>query len=418
MKTNRFFPILIAIITIAFSMQSCEKTDDTQMGSLDFGMSPAIESALKSVDSYDRNVIAALVTIVNDDSVKVYDKEYIEFYGFGDSYVTKSLSLNVGNYQLKEFLLLDSSKNVIWATPVEGSTLASMVNDPLPMFFEVFPETTTHLFPQVVRAKSYTPEDFGYVIFNVDFVENFCINVFFESFCDEWYYDSVQTNTNADFAPFYPARIEIYSEGEFLSETFLDNGENKVPIPRSHKYYKLLVFNCANELCFSEAFGLEELKMFSCVKEKPLYITCESNHPDSIQTPEGILKPTIEQGVFGKITSSKWDSINYEDKIDSLFQTELYIYDIDQGDSLIYSIFGSDCIAYPEIYIKPLVVVRTNTSGIYQAPLEEGTYNYLVRTEFGYYLDAYISSRVPGMLEVKNGEVTILNIDVNPCAFY
>ncbi|MDA3824240.1 MAG: hypothetical protein PF450_16730, partial [Bacteroidales bacterium] len=156
MKTNKFFPILIAIITIAFCTQSCEKTDDKQMGSLDFGMSPTIENALKSVDDYDRMVVAALVTIANDDSVKVYDKEYIEFYSFGDSYITKSLSLNVGSYQLKEFMLLDSSKNVIWATPVEGSKLASMVDDPLPMFFEVFPETTTHLFPQVVKAKSYT----------------------------------------------------------------------------------------------------------------------------------------------------------------------------------------------------------------------------------------------------------------------
>jgi hypothetical protein len=68
--------------------------------------------------------------------------------------------------------------------------------------------------------------------------------------------------------------------------------------------------------------------------------------------------------------------------------------------------------------MEPLAVVRTNTSGFYQLPLEEGRYNYMVKSVFGFYIDAYVSSHYPGVFDVVNGEVTILDIYVNPCLYF
>jgi len=427
-----FLPVLIAFV----AFQGCEKAEVDQLGSLDFGMSP-VDDVLKSLDADRYDVHAALVTIVNVNGEKVFDKEYIEFFSFGNSFVTKSINLNVGDYLLSEFMLVDSASTVIWATPTEGSRLANLVSEPVPIQFSVYLNNTTHLYPQVVRVANHNPDDFGYVNFHVEFVDNFCIGVFFESFCNDWYMgpggdgdssqfidtvfysDSAIYLDNGLIAPFFPSRLVIYSDNEIISETYLYQGENKIPIPRrGYDMFSLMVFNCGNQLCFNQTFGLDELRHFSCAEGEQLFINCEPYEPEVIITPEDILEPTIEQGVFGTVTQPAWDSTIYEDYTTQPMITDLYIYKAEVGDSLFYLLPSSDCYVYPDLYVEPLAVVRTNSSGIYQLPLEEGIYNYLVKTDYGYYLDAYISSRYPGVFEVKDGEVTLLNIHVILFEYY
>lgn len=429
MRHKRSIFLLPVVFMASLILFSCNKNEDSETGSIAFGMDPVAEDALKSATTDYRNVTAALVTIVNQEGEKIYDKEYLPFYTFGQSFVTKSLKLDVGRYKLTEFMLVDSSGDVTWATPAEGSRLAPLVDDPVPIGFGVFANNTTQVNPQVVRVANHQPDDFGYVNFNVEFIDGFCINLFLETPCIWTMEDSVYME-NGPGMPFYPSRIAIYSEGEFLTESYLTEGQNRVRIPRGYATYNLRVFDCGNQLCFREMFAAEELKKFRCDSGEFLFITCGIEEPDVILTPEDISEPTIEQGVFGQVTgpgldyymllndSTREDSAGFADPGTFPMITDIYIYQTDGADSVYYPASPDGCYYYPDLNIKPIAVVRTNSSGYYQLPLDEGSYSYLVKTPLGFYIDAWVSSHVPGRFNVHAGEVTLLNIYVQPCIWF
>ncbi len=118
---------LIAVTAMALSWPSCKHEE--QNGTLQFGMQLSDDSVLKSA-TVDRNVSEALITIVGMDGQMIYDKEPLQLLKFGDQYITRLLELPVGEFKLTEFMLIDSSGTVLWATPVEGSNLAHLVKDP------------------------------------------------------------------------------------------------------------------------------------------------------------------------------------------------------------------------------------------------------------------------------------------------
>jgi hypothetical protein len=428
MSHNRSFLLLPVIFMASLTIFSCSKNEETQAGSIEFGMDPIMEDALKSAGTNYYNGTAALVTIVNQEGEKIYDKEYLPFYAFGQSFVTKSLKLNVGRYILTEFMLVDSSGTVTWATPAEGSRLAPLVDDPVPIHFAVYANNTTQVNPQVVRVANHHPDDFGYVNFNVAFIENFCINLYLESLCMGTLYDSLYMDPGFGM-PFYASRIVIFSDGAFLTESYLTEGKNRVLVPRGYDTYNIRVFDCGNQLCYREMFGADELRKFSCDDGEFLYIECGPQEPEIIITPEDNTEPTIEQGVFGQVTdpgldyymlndSSMLDPGGVADYQRFPMMTDIYIYKTDIADTVYYPATTNDCYYYPDLNIEPCAVVRTNSSGYYQLPLEEGRYSYLVKTPLGFYIDAWVSSHVPGRFEVHTGEVTILNIHVQPCYWY
>jgi uncharacterized protein (TIGR02145 family) len=67
-----------------------------------------------------------------------------------------------------KFLVLDANNVVIYATPLEGSVLAPMVDDPLPINFAVSKDLVTKVVPQVLATESIPVKDFGYVAFDFD----------------------------------------------------------------------------------------------------------------------------------------------------------------------------------------------------------------------------------------------------------
>lgn len=419
MKFKKPFLLISTLVIGAMVFHGCNKNSEEETGTIEFGMETLNDEALKAVENGHHNVAAALVTIKNSEGEKVYDKEYLPFYSFGDAFVTQSLQLKVGKFQLTEFMLLDSSENVIWATPVEGSRLAGMVNDPVPIEFVVYADNTTRVVPEVVRVADHPPADFGYVNFSVEFVENFCIRVFFESRCSDWYNDSILMLADSAFsAPFYLSRMIIYADGEMVAETTLEPGKNRVMIPRGHDMYKLVVLDCGNQVCFSDMFGQEELRMFNCSEGEFLHIGCGPVPPEVIVTPDDVVEPTIEQGVFGRITEPLYDSTDTDEYNIQPMVTELYIYRQHEGDTIFYPAMGADCYVMPDLYMEPLAVVRSNVHGYYQLPLEKGNYTYMVQTPFGFYVDMYVSSHLPGRFEVQTGDVTRLNIHVQPCIWF
>ena len=123
-------------------------------------------SGLKSTDCDNLDKIsAAIVDIENEKGELVYDTERIAFYKFNDDYISDELSLVVGTYKLTKFLLIDSSGEVLFASPLESSDKAYLVENPLPIEFIIEKDKVSKVIPEVLDLTESTPEDFGYVSF-------------------------------------------------------------------------------------------------------------------------------------------------------------------------------------------------------------------------------------------------------------
>ena len=116
-------------------------------------------------------VTKIIVTIEDDKGNIVKNKVSINLINFNGSYISQPLVLKDGIYKLKEFLVVDALNNVQYATPVTGSTLASLVSTPLPMTFTITKKNLSSVIPQVISTLSKTPGNFGYLTFNFNIIE-------------------------------------------------------------------------------------------------------------------------------------------------------------------------------------------------------------------------------------------------------
>jgi len=182
--------IVASIALLVAGLSSCNQAEES--GTLQFGLELSDDSALKSAVN-DYHISDALVTIVSENGELIYDKEKLPIYRFGNQFTTQSLKLPVGEFQLTEFMLIDSTGIVLWATPKIGSPLAHLVRHPLPLHFAISHEETTNLDIQVIRVKDHPPGDFGYVNFDIGFVDRFCLKIFYSSRCFEEWNDSILT---------------------------------------------------------------------------------------------------------------------------------------------------------------------------------------------------------------------------------
>lgn len=114
-----------------------------------------------------------VISIEDDLGNPVYTLEELSLFEFNGSYVTEPLILQVGNYQLTEYLVLDDEGSTIYATPQEGSHLDYLVADPLPIALAVSANSSTSLAPQVISTEELTPADFGYTDSNFEFVATY-----------------------------------------------------------------------------------------------------------------------------------------------------------------------------------------------------------------------------------------------------
>jgi hypothetical protein len=103
-----------------------------------------------------------VLSIEDIDGNPIYTLERFPIFEFNGSFLTEPISLTIGDYRITDYLVLDDIEETIFATPVEGSNLAYLVDDPLPIEFTITEDATTQLAPQVVSTEEFTPADFGY----------------------------------------------------------------------------------------------------------------------------------------------------------------------------------------------------------------------------------------------------------------
>ncbi|HEY5919628.1 MAG TPA: hypothetical protein VIU13_19550 [Chryseolinea sp.] len=94
----------------------------------------------------------------------------LSLFSFGTDYLSEKLELPVGNYQLTQFVVLDASNRVIYATPYEASDLAKYVTDSLPLDFNVTSNGSQVIAEVLPVLEEDKPELFGYVTFSFEII--------------------------------------------------------------------------------------------------------------------------------------------------------------------------------------------------------------------------------------------------------
>jgi hypothetical protein len=165
MKKFIFFVILILLVA-----QSCVNLPSDEIGLVRFQVSTGEQlRALYAIE----DAHSLIVSIEDSEGGVVYDRKNILLYKMGEGFISEPLALEVGEYRLTEFLVLDDQGQVIFATPIEGSEKAYLVDDPLPIEFIVSKDEVTTVIPEVLDTEGAIPEDFGYSGFSFEVVETF-----------------------------------------------------------------------------------------------------------------------------------------------------------------------------------------------------------------------------------------------------
>lgn len=406
MKNSIF--IFAAVSLLLTLGPSCTRIEEH--GALQFGLDLQDDPVLKSATA-GTHLAAALVSVTDASGVLIHDKEYLPLYRFGDQYTTRSLKLPVGQFRLTEFMLVDSTGMVLWATPVAGSNLAHLVTQPLPIPFGISPDQTTSLDVQVVRVGDHQPSDFGYVNFDIGFVERFCLGVFYSTRCmEEW--------PEGMMAPVHQSMLTIRANERILLHEPLMAGLNQFRVPIGPEWYLLTASDCHGQVIYEVKLPAYELFRHRCGDNSSPLMIYRDPLPGTIITPEGLTEPTIRQGVFGSITIPVYDSLNTGNSDVYPVVRDIYFYPHQVLDS-IYTFAPFNCYIPGDFFrMAPVAVVRSNSQGYFQVPLEAGEYLYLVREGDHFYLDAYISSHVPGYVKVYPEEVTRLMILVIDCSMW
>ena len=164
------YPLFILAV---FMLSSCnDKIDDAAMGKAEFSIGLEETATGKSGDADSLNLAFHLMVSVEDmKGNEILSDELIPIYIFGTGFVSEKIEIPAGEYRLTKFMVINTSGAVVYAAPLAGSPLAYLVKRPLPIYFEIRPEQTTRIVPEVLAVEGYSPDQFGYLNFGMQIVK-------------------------------------------------------------------------------------------------------------------------------------------------------------------------------------------------------------------------------------------------------
>lgn len=171
MKKFKFLIKSLLILFAGFFILCCQKDNpalDEHM--IEFELNLLQEesgSLLKSSEIYDLEKAAKIIITITTTSgwyIGITSAEF-DIQKLGDTYLSDKIMLKKGCYKLTEFMLADSSGNIIYAAPTEGTILGEIVNNPLPMAFCVDANESNKILVEVINTNNKTPEEFGIASF-------------------------------------------------------------------------------------------------------------------------------------------------------------------------------------------------------------------------------------------------------------
>lgn len=119
-----------------------------------------------------------LISLEDSEGTEILSDESILLTSFGNSYVSASIELPIGDFRLTSFIVIDEFDQAIYVTPMEGSAKAYLVTNPLPIEFSVTEEEITTVTPEVLSLFEEVdpdPSEYGYGVFSFNVVDIFTI---------------------------------------------------------------------------------------------------------------------------------------------------------------------------------------------------------------------------------------------------
>ncbi len=150
-------------LLFAILLSSCGKDDVTpNSNEVSFSLKTISSNSGRTAQSHLENAESILVTIEKmDGSPTDYTLEKIQLYNVNNEFISEKITLNLGEYQLVEFFVLDGDNNITHIAPLEGSEQGQNVSNPLPIQFTVAANEITSIEVEVISAEFLSLEDFG-----------------------------------------------------------------------------------------------------------------------------------------------------------------------------------------------------------------------------------------------------------------
>lgn len=261
MNHYRFIINSFLFLLIGAFFFSCEDDGvEQRKGSVSFGFSISESSGRTNEDIS----LTHLIISAENDNGTVFENKEISLISFDDEYLTEPVSLNAGSYRLTKFLVAGDDGTVHYATPIEGSELAYLVSDPLPIHVVISKNEVIEVKPEVVSTSEGSVEDFGYGEFGFDIIETFdvLLGVF------------VFDNEMNDFS-LTDAKITVYGDSDSLTSKSLFATTNKLTFPDRFEDFTFVIDKEGYNQ-FNYTFSSDSIKSFQGDNENgPLEIILE-----------------------------------------------------------------------------------------------------------------------------------------------
>jgi len=173
---------LSLLFFVAVLVQSCtDEESNRSAGHVQFTFDPA-QATNGRVSAADFPAGSYLIITIEDNAGKeVLKRKTINLIKVGDDFISDPIPLPSGSYKLTDFWVASPDRVMLYAAPKAQSPLAEYVDQPLPISFTVAVDALQEEAVQVLDASESSPEDFGYVSFDLEVIRKFALSVFIPS---------------------------------------------------------------------------------------------------------------------------------------------------------------------------------------------------------------------------------------------
>lgn len=250
---KKLLKLALTNLILIWAITSCHKDAGVDNGKVEFsipssGLPGGRISGLKSI----------LISVEDANGKSLFQRKALSLYSFGTEYLSDPVALTKGDFKLTEFIIVDENNAAIYATPLEGSVLAYLVSDPLPINFTVAKDQTTKVTPEVVAVNGGTGVDFGYATFGLTIINTFQFST------GIFTYNSQTTNFGLA-----SSHVTITSGATTLFDKDLTAITNNVVVKDGYANYTVTVTK-PGYLTYQKTFPASDLKAF--VGAAPLQI--------------------------------------------------------------------------------------------------------------------------------------------------
>lgn len=164
----RFFRLVIGMLLLpVILMTSCteEENRDPAKANLTFSFALTENKEGRTADGQLSPGASVLLSIESSNGALVLDQHKVLIQKDANGYITRPVHLPLGSYDLVEFIVVDGSEEVLYATPREGSVLSKVISQPLPFKFSIESDDVIDKRVAVLHTGTKTAKSFGYESF-------------------------------------------------------------------------------------------------------------------------------------------------------------------------------------------------------------------------------------------------------------